>query len=417
MDQSLSLSSIYWEQTLQPYLDEDPSSVHQIVRRSVAVQKQGKFLPTERRDPLSVNYDFAEVSLVRVVGRHRIPVVPSSEICVFSDININSQGQRSSTMSGASMQVYRGLWNDRKVALKYMRTKAFTGEDGVITEQAVLEYRKELHNIVHEVDLMGYKPLRQHRNITNLLAVSFDCSELAPKRDSKQNEVVDAFFPPILVVELAHESFPDLRLFFDPHNNKSLPDPMPFDLAGGLIADIADGMAVLHSFSVTHADLKPENVLIFPDQGSPTGIVAKISDFGLAGCDVEYPFPSEKDRVGRRRGSETRGGTLVWLAPECLRTTDDRQHESSRDIYTFGLLATYIALRGRHPNSYAKDLTHIKLTDSMVETAVQLLEAYCSQPSVDTRLSKVAEIAQTTLRMKPEDRIQTLNGIRRLLYN
>ncbi|KAF8242311.1 hypothetical protein K440DRAFT_664840 [Wilcoxina mikolae CBS 423.85] len=187
------------------------------------------------------------------VGRHRIPVVPFAEICALPDINIDNPGRGSSPRSGASKQVYRGLWNGRKVALKYMRTQAVSGEDKVTTQEAVLEHQKELDNIVHEVDLMGYKPLREHRNLTKLLAVSFDSSEQAPERDSNKSEDIDVFILPIFVVELAHESFPDLRLFFDPHNKISLPDPMPFDLAGGLIADIADGMAALHSFSVTHA--------------------------------------------------------------------------------------------------------------------------------------------------------------------
>jgi serine/threonine protein kinase len=369
-----------------------------------------------------VTYDSAEVSLVRIVGRHRIPVVPFAEIYVFPDLNIDNPGRGSSPRSGASMQVYRGLWNGCKVALKYMRTEAFTGEDRITTEEAVLEYQKDIHNINHEVELMSYKPLCQHRNITKLLAISFDSAEQAPERDSQQGKVTEALIRPILVVELAHESFADLGLFFDPDNNKSLPNPMPFDLASSLIADIADGVAALHSFHITHADLKPENVLIFPDPASPTRIVAKIADFGLSGCDVLLPFKTDTNRTKRMPtklmlSSGTRGGTSVWLPPECLETTNDYQSQSSRDIYSFGLLATYIALRGRHPNTYAKDLIHVKLSDSMVETTMQLLAAYYSQPLVDTRWSKIAEIAPITLRMKPEDRIQTLNGIRRLLYD
>jgi len=412
-----SSSSTFREQTPLAYSEDEPSSHDQIGRKSVAVEKKSR----QKQDSwslMSMNYDSVEISLVRVVGRNRIPVIPLTEICVFPDLNIDNPGRANSPRSGASMQVYRGLWNGCKVALKYMRIQAFTGEDRVTKEEAVLKYKKGLNNIVHEVDLMGYKPLRQHRNITKLLAISFGSAEQALGRDSQQGKVIEALVRPILVVELAHESFADLGLFFDLHNNKSLSDPMPFDLTASLIADIADGVAVLHSFSITHADLKPENVLIFPDPASSTGIVAKISDFGLSGCDIGDPILI--DRAERMPGSETRGGTLAWCAPECLGsgTTDDPQHESPRDIYSFGLLATYIALRGRHPNTYAKDLMHVKLSDLMAETATQLLATYCSdQPLVDTQWSKVAEIARTTLRMKPEDRIQTLNGIRRLLYN
>lgn len=345
---------------------------------------------------LSINYDTVEVSLLRIVGRYRVPIVPLAEISIDCDLNDSPGSENSSLGGGASMQVYRGQWNDSKVALKYMRARAPTGAD----REAQREYQHAINDILHEVSLMSYKPLCEHRNITKLLGISFDSVK------------------PILIVELAHQSFPDLRLFFNSNCNQNLSNVMPFELAAGLISDIADGLAALHSYSVIHADLKPENTLIFPDPGSPIGIVAKIADFGMSGVDSELPFISDRGRIGRLGSSSNpRGGTPVWFAPECLEGTNVLQNDPSRDIYSFGLIATYIALGGRHPKTYAEDLVRTKQSDSMVETAVQLLKSYCARPSIDKRLSQVVEIARSTLRLKPKDRIQSLNGIRRLLYD
>jgi len=339
-----------------------------------------------------INYHDIEVSLLRNVGRNRVPVVPLAEI----SLDCNNSGNENNQLGGASMQVYRGQWNGSRVALKYMRAQEPTGAD----RRVLLEYQRAIQDIDHEVLLMSYKPLCEHRNITKLLGISFDSVK------------------PVLIVELAHQSFPDLRHFFNPHRNKNLPDAMPFELAAGLISDIADGLAALHSYSVIHADLKPENTLIFPDPASPIGIVAKIADFGMSGMDSQLPFTTDYGRVGRVGDSANpRGGTPVWLAPECHECTNVHQNKPSRDIYSFGLIATYIALGGRHPKTYAEDLVRTKQSDSMVETAVRLLKSYCARPLVDKRLRQVVEIARSTLRLEPNDRIQSLNGIRRLLYD
>jgi serine/threonine protein kinase len=275
-----------------------------------------------------------------------------------------------------------------------MRTQAPGPGDAAYVGQ---RYKEALVDVLHEVNVMSYPPLCQHRNITKLIGLSFDGVQ------------------PVLIVEPAHESFPDLGHFFNPHHNQTLPNIIPFELAASLIADIADGMAALHSFCVTNADLKPGNILIFSDDASPTGLIAKISDFGMAGIDMPLQGGGSVKRAGP--STQTRGGTTNWVAPECQYSSDKRQHEATRDIYTFGLLATYIALGGRHPTTYSKDLWRTKVSDTMVETAVELLKAYCSQPGSDSRLSKVEEIARATLRKEPEDRIQSLNGIRKLLFD
>ena len=72
-------------------------------------------------------------------------------------------------------------------------------------------------------------------------------------------------------------------------------------------ADVAAGMAFLHGRGVVHGDLTGGNVLLATDENSPSGVVAKIADFGLArAMDV-------KSKI------ETRTyGTVTHMPPELL---------------------------------------------------------------------------------------------------
>src|SRR4051812_11245306 len=59
--------------------------------------------------------------------------------------------------------------------------------------------------------------------------------------------------------------------------------PLSADLARRIVADVADALALLHSRSVIHRDVKPANVLVLDDAESDrTGVTAKLSDFGIA---------------------------------------------------------------------------------------------------------------------------------------
>lgn len=47
-------------------------------------------------------------------------------------------------------------------------------------------------------------------------------------------------------------------------------------------ADVASGLAYLHSRTVCHGDLKWENVLLKSESQDPDGFMARIADFGLS---------------------------------------------------------------------------------------------------------------------------------------
>ena len=64
---------------------------------------------------------------------------------------------------------------------------------------------------------------------------------------------------------------------------------MPYRVAAGLLATLAEAVEHAHQRGVLHRDLKPSNVMLeMPDGGMPEGsadgpkLVPRITDFGLA---------------------------------------------------------------------------------------------------------------------------------------
>lgn len=87
---------------------------------------------------------------------------------------------------------------------------------------------------------------------------------------------------------------------------------------------VADGMQYIHSKSIIHGDLKPENVLLKHDSaGPPPCVVSKITDFGL--CTTMDP--------GKTHISGFTNGTPFYMAPEIALS---RKGTPSSDVYSFG---------------------------------------------------------------------------------
>lgn len=194
-----------------------------------------------------------------------------------------------------------------------------------------------------EVDMRFEEPLSSHRNIVRLLAVSWDNNE---------EYFINHLFPPLMVIELAHEDTPTLTSYYEKKLDSHL-----HATNLGFIADIADGLSALHMCGVIHGDLKPENILLFHSPAETGSLVAKLGDFGFA-------------NINQLR-EPVRGSSEYWAAPERIdlcpesikaELEDLDIPECVSDIYSFGLVASFIALEGIQPLSLSS--TYDKRTDT-----------------------------------------------------
>lgn len=110
---------------------------------------------------------------------------------------------------------------------------------------------------------------------------------------------------------------------------------IPAHDATRMLADLAEGLHVIHSRGIVHRDVKPANVLLAPAHLPTRRWNAKLADFGIARLLDE----SRLTATGRIIG------TPGYLSPEQVR---GEPVGSSADIYSLGLLMLE-ALTGAQP--------------------------------------------------------------------
>lgn len=91
------------------------------------------------------------------------------------------------------------------------------------------------------------------------------------------------------------------------------------------LAEVAQGMAYLHSKQIVHGDLKAANVLLVNSIHGSFGQIAKVTDLGLAGIL----------REGMTHNSTQNLGTISHCAPELLQ---DGRVSPAADVYAFGVM-------------------------------------------------------------------------------
>ncbi|KAG1828752.1 kinase-like domain-containing protein [Suillus subalutaceus] len=110
-----------------------------------------------------------------------------------------------------------------------------------------------------------------------------------------------------------------------------------------MLSDVARGLQYLHSESIVHGDLTGNNVLV------DTNGKALLTDFSL--------FASLPDRISQALLPTNPGGTVCYMAPECL-TVDDEGDQTSvlspaSDVYSFGGIMLQV-VEGNVPYYYIR---------------------------------------------------------------
>lgn len=116
-------------------------------------------------------------------------------------------------------------------------------------------------------------------------------------------------------------------------------DPNP---ALTLILQVAEALTAAHSKGVIHRDLKPDNIMIVPDQGDANREQAKILDFGIAKM-------AESQGMGPALAKTQVGvpmGTPLYMAPEQWKGASEV--EDKADVYSLGVIM-YEILSGQPP--------------------------------------------------------------------
>ena len=81
------------------------------------------------------------------------------------------------------------------------------------------------------------------------------------------------------------------------------------------------GLRVLHKRHILHRDIKPQNILLWQEDGQ---FILKLSDLGMSkqmGSTDEY--------------ASTRVGTLMYMSPECISRLPYNQKS---DVYSVGVI-------------------------------------------------------------------------------
>ena len=193
--------------------------------------------------------------------------------------------------------------------------------DLIGTGGAASVYRAVDENLGREVAVKVFRPSiqedddyrRQHTE--TLLLATLNHPGLVTLLDAGLHHEEDSQVLNYLVMELVDG--PDLR-----RTLKS--GPLPAVSVASLGADLADALAYVHSKGVIHRDVKPANILLFP-QEHDSRLYPKLTDFGIARL-VEAT-------VATAHGATI--GTANYLSPE---QAQGGTVAPSTDIYSLGLV-------------------------------------------------------------------------------
>ncbi len=101
-----------------------------------------------------------------------------------------------------------------------------------------------------------------------------------------------------------------------------------------LMKQMATGLSYLHECRIAHRDIKPENILL-QSQPGVDGIIAKLTDFGLA----KFHSPAAENSV-----MTTNLGTQIYKAPEFWDMDTERKIHYHKIVDVYALALTYQAI-------------------------------------------------------------------------
>lgn len=212
----------------------------------------------------------------------------------------------------------------------------------------------QLRSVRCEIEALCDHNLQRHRNIVKLQCWGL-CLDTLEDADEESLRI------PLLVFERAQW---DLSVFLGRFRS------FPYSTLRQLCLDIGEGLGALHKEGICHGDLKPVNVLLFPQHPIIEGQeswVAKLCDFGMTRGDIEGKGELVKY-----------AGTCGWRAPEVQNEEPLRSGALQRcDIYAYGLLV-WSTFTNRGQRILSEEDERCRDVCKNARTKILELEAYSS---------------------------------------
>ncbi|KAI6188924.1 Kinase domain protein [Aphelenchoides besseyi] len=144
---------------------------------------------------------------------------------------------------------------------------------------------------------------------------------------------------------------------------------VPRQKVSNVLLDILRALSYLHSHSIVHLDVKPENILFDSHE------IAKLSDFGMA-----FDLKSDDSEVCRVEGDSR------YMALEALIDGDKRRVTTKRDVYSLGVTMLQLATDLHIPagGNELDDIRALKLSrlirisDDLLNLVAQMM---CEDPA------------------------------------
>lgn len=155
-----------------------------------------------------------------------------------------------------------------------------------------------------------------------------------------------------------------------------------FDRIFKIYFQVLQGVQHLHSLSVAHGDIKPQNILVSGDQ-------VKITDFGSSVMPEEMYVRTREN-----------GGTILYAAPEFAGVTArNRKLEEviKADIYSLGVLLYHLTTSRTPHNTLSQVVQHTPFprpreVNSSISPSVEDFILRCLQQNPADRWTSVAEM-------------------------
>ena len=217
--------------------------------------------------------------------------------------------------------------------------------------------------VLQELKISTWIPFKRHRNITQTLG--FELISIV------NNE-------PILSLVAEFSEYGSLSHYFE--KLKSPPSCSDWEQRTSFAVDVVSAIEALHSCRVVHGDIKPDNVLIFRNEGCGSPLKVKLSDFGSAIVE-DTLFPGEKNIP-----PQVYRGTLIYVPPLVRQAGTLPFHIlPACDVFSFGLLLWSIFKGCSYYDSSWKEAgqSDREFLDKIgVGGLVQLFQAYISDEKI-----------------------------------